>query len=239
MNTLKNAVELIKVNKKTEARQILVNILEQDEDNEGAWLWMTKTDIPDQQKIKCLKRVLEINPDNDKAEALLRKLEGKQEEELLLDEFSDTPEVTPSKKKSNAQNWLITAMLVGVASTVVCVILVLFNSTSTTPTQSSPARVYAESYVDVLSMNCRNDGVGNTILEGRVTNTSETLTLQSVRLRGTLLSRFDESVMGTDWSYIDSDILPPNSTSSYTVYVDNPDEFPITCSVSVESASFN
>lgn len=95
MSNLKTAVDLIKSGQRAEAREILVEILQANPDSEEVWLWMTKTGISNQQKVKCLKRVLEINPDNDKAEELLKKLEGRGEKSLLLDEFSDIPEPTP------------------------------------------------------------------------------------------------------------------------------------------------
>jgi hypothetical protein len=64
---LEQAIEAIKAGDKQAGRELIAEILKVDRDNEQAWLWVTKTDITHEQKIKSLKNVLRINPDNETA----------------------------------------------------------------------------------------------------------------------------------------------------------------------------
>ena len=102
---------------------------------------------------------------------------------------------------------------------------------------NSPETGSAEAFVDLLDWDCEDDSIGNTIFTGRVRNTHSSRTLRSVRLRATVLDGNDNAI-NTQWSYIDSDILAPNSTATFTVYVDNPNYQGETCRIRVESASF-
>lgn len=57
-----------------EARQLLAAVIRQDANNETAWLWISAV-MPDREnRIKCLQRVLQINPANEFAQRGLRQL---------------------------------------------------------------------------------------------------------------------------------------------------------------------
>lgn len=75
------------------------------------------------------------------------------------------------------------------------------------------------------------------IIEGKVINISSTYDLQLVELRATI---YDDSgkVINTNTGYIDSDILNSNSSSTFTVYVDDPHNEGERCKVEVEDAHF-
>lgn len=72
---LRQAVAAIRSGEKERGKQLLVEVIEQDEDNEIAWLWMTRCVTDRDVKRECLERVLAINPDNKHAIEGLKRLE--------------------------------------------------------------------------------------------------------------------------------------------------------------------
>jgi hypothetical protein len=65
--TLNQAVVAAKAGRKAEARRLLETVLDADERNEQAWLWLSDVVESDEERIICLKNVLTINPDNEMA----------------------------------------------------------------------------------------------------------------------------------------------------------------------------
>lgn len=80
---LSKAIDLIKIGKRKEGGQILVEIVRSEPTNETAWLWLSICVADKNKKIQCLKKVLELNPKN--ATAL-----------NAMDEFSKHYETTPT-----------------------------------------------------------------------------------------------------------------------------------------------
>lgn len=101
----------------------------------------------------------------------------------------------------------------------------------------TPDERLAAAYVDTIGgWTCENDGFGSVTISGRVENDHPTKTLESVRLRGRI--ELDGRVINTTTSLLDSDQLEPGATSSYDIFIDNPDDEDVRCFVSVESARF-
>jgi hypothetical protein len=74
-DTLKRAIAAAKAGRKAEARRLLETVLDADERNERAWLWLSDVVESDEERIVCLENVLTINPENEMARkglALLR-----------------------------------------------------------------------------------------------------------------------------------------------------------------------
>jgi hypothetical protein len=73
IDRLLDAIELVKANRRGEARHVLRDLIREDNDFEDAWLWMSvAVDSLDQSSI-CLDNVLRVNPRNaDAAGALYR-----------------------------------------------------------------------------------------------------------------------------------------------------------------------
>lgn len=69
------AVNAAKAGQRQPARMMFMKVLEQDARNIRAMLWMAKLSASDADKIKWLKRVLEIKPNNATAQEELAKLE--------------------------------------------------------------------------------------------------------------------------------------------------------------------
>ncbi len=114
---LKQAVQLIKSGQKQEGKEILLQILNEDEANDTAWVWLTATVDNDEMRLECLEEALKINPNNETAkkgyQKISRRLQRKQEKSLeMIWNEDDTPaeahpspfaepvqEMTPSQKE--------------------------------------------------------------------------------------------------------------------------------------------
>ncbi|MBN1890337.1 MAG: HEAT repeat domain-containing protein [Thermoflexales bacterium] len=59
---LQQAIAAIKSGRKAEARRLLVEALAADARNTQAWLWMTEAVESEQERLRCLQKVLEIDP---------------------------------------------------------------------------------------------------------------------------------------------------------------------------------
>ncbi len=75
IQSLLNAgIQAAKAGNKIEARRLLEQVLEKDDNNEQAWMWFASVvDTPRERRI-CLENVLEINPNNTRAKQALDKL---------------------------------------------------------------------------------------------------------------------------------------------------------------------
>ncbi len=71
---LKIAIQAAKAGERGKAHQLLMKIVEQDEGNETAWLWLSGTVKTKEDRQICLENVLAINPHNEIAKKGLRKL---------------------------------------------------------------------------------------------------------------------------------------------------------------------
>ena len=71
IDLLMDAIELVKVDRRPEAVNILRGLIHADNDFEDAWLWMSvAVDSLDQSSI-CLDNVLRVNPANNEAASAL------------------------------------------------------------------------------------------------------------------------------------------------------------------------
>ena len=74
IDRLLDAVELVKLNRRSEARHLLRDLIREDNDFEDAWLWMSvAVDSLDQSSI-CLDNVLRVNPKNVEAAGALYRI---------------------------------------------------------------------------------------------------------------------------------------------------------------------
>jgi tetratricopeptide (TPR) repeat protein len=71
---LQQAIGLVQVGEKSGAIKILKEVVTKDPKNENAWLWLAASLDKPENKIRSLQKVLEINPNNQKAKQALDKL---------------------------------------------------------------------------------------------------------------------------------------------------------------------
>ena len=60
-----------KAGHKDEARELLQQSIRLDPDNEAAWLWLASVARDNRERVFCLEKLLEINPENDTARKAL------------------------------------------------------------------------------------------------------------------------------------------------------------------------
>lgn len=76
MDKLRQAIKYIKDGERYKGKKVLIDILRSDPNNEIAWLWMSVVVDDLGQKQECLQKVLEINPNNQKALERLSRIKG-------------------------------------------------------------------------------------------------------------------------------------------------------------------
>ena len=74
---LEKGIAALKAGQKAEARRLLAQVVQQDKNDETAWLWLSGAVETDEQRAYCLKRVLAINPKNESAKKGLQSLTRK------------------------------------------------------------------------------------------------------------------------------------------------------------------
>jgi len=62
---LQRGIALAKAGRHEEARDLLLQVIEQDERNESAWLWVSGVVDNDDDRAIALENVLAINPNNE------------------------------------------------------------------------------------------------------------------------------------------------------------------------------
>jgi hypothetical protein len=62
---LQRGIALAKAGRREEARDVLLQVVEQDERNESAWLWISGVVDTDDDKAIALENVLTLNPNNE------------------------------------------------------------------------------------------------------------------------------------------------------------------------------
>jgi tetratricopeptide (TPR) repeat protein len=72
---LRRGIVAAKAGRTEEARQVLLRVVEMDERNEQAWLWLSGVIGPHQDRRACLEKVLAINPNNGHAQSGIRWLD--------------------------------------------------------------------------------------------------------------------------------------------------------------------
>ena len=99
---LKEAIKLIKSGHKQEGKEILLQILNENENNDVAWVWLTATVETDEMRLECLEEALKINPDNATAQRgykkITQRIQRRQEQSLenIWDNQTEPELVTPA-----------------------------------------------------------------------------------------------------------------------------------------------
>ncbi|MDM8527922.1 hypothetical protein QUF58_06855 [Anaerolineales bacterium HSG24] len=75
MADLADAIEYIRLGNREEGREVLEEVLEEDENNDEGWLWMSAVVEDDEERQICLENVVAINSDNEVAQRALQAME--------------------------------------------------------------------------------------------------------------------------------------------------------------------
>lgn len=90
MPDLQEAITAIKAGDKTTGKQLLIEVIKANPNNESAWLWMTRVVSSDAERVRCLQNVLKINPNNEAAKKGLATLQQREAPQLKQ---ADVPKV--------------------------------------------------------------------------------------------------------------------------------------------------
>jgi len=77
LNSLYDAIALVRSGKTEDARQIIFDIIRNDPQNEMAWMWLAETLTSEMDRMKVLRSCLKINPDSKIAKMAVNKLQAK------------------------------------------------------------------------------------------------------------------------------------------------------------------
>jgi len=102
MPMLNRAIIAAKAGRKAEARQLLEAVLDTDERNERAWLWLSGVVDSDEERVICLENVLSINPDNQAAHRGLAVLRAATSAPIILPLTSPGPAAPASPSSPGA-----------------------------------------------------------------------------------------------------------------------------------------
>lgn len=86
---IRSAIGLARVGKKDEARDILLSVVEYDQQNELAWIWLVELVDSTEDQIVACENILSINPKNEDAHAFLSRLKEIQLNKLDIGVWHD------------------------------------------------------------------------------------------------------------------------------------------------------
>ena len=92
---LQQAIVAARAGRKTEARQMLEQILQANPGQEQAWTWMATVVETDAQRVECLQRVLAINPDNAAARKVLAQFQARVDAPPVVPRSTAPPSFIP------------------------------------------------------------------------------------------------------------------------------------------------
>lgn len=112
---LHQAIEAIKAGDGATGKQLLIEVIKQNETNETAWLWLTRCVAERDLKRECFERVLEINPQNEHAIKGLKRLEG----------ASKVTSSTPSQSSKMVK--VLSRLIIGTAAALLVIMVALIG----------------------------------------------------------------------------------------------------------------
>jgi hypothetical protein len=142
-NRLNQAISLINAGQRAEGRALLFELSKEYPEVEQIWLWLATTTEDTEQRIESLRRVLAINPRNEKARSALTRLTGEAPPPI--------PEAPPAASPGSPMRTLESALIaiLGLALIVGLVILVsgvTTNLLTPRPTATfTPSRTFTAS----------------------------------------------------------------------------------------------
>lgn len=122
---IRQASAALKAGNKTEARRLLSLAIKENPNDERAWGWMYNAALTDMERSECLKQMLRINPQNEKASQLLKELDGL--EPPLESPIRTLPKTDAEKLKSAGNALSKTGVTLTLFVTVpICLCLMVF-----------------------------------------------------------------------------------------------------------------
>lgn len=181
---LRQAIELAKSNKRAEARQIILKVVNQDEENARAWMLLAQVTTDLNERRTALMNVTNLEPFNNKAQEALAKLEG----QLAISRaMGEDPEAEVGKRR--VMRTLLFALIGVMAVTIIgVVVFLLINSTQTKITaetnETAQATLLAGTGIAELAIAATQTAVQQAIID--ITETYIAFPTSTPTLRPTL-----------------------------------------------------
>ncbi len=137
--TLRAGIEAVRSGDRSGGRRLLESVVRAEPDNEVAWIWLASCMTTVADRRACLQRVLQINPNNERAREAMKKLGG------TLPAVSQQPPA-PAAQPGRSGFDVLNLLLIIVGALAVFALLLLFSQFDTlfggpTPTPTIPAAV--------------------------------------------------------------------------------------------------
>jgi len=152
-NYLTQGIAAAKAGQSQKARQLLSSAIQQDPNDERGWGWFYNVAANDVERLQCLKEVVRINPNNERAKQLLQALNARQIGTIwenspqdprtnpLNQENSKSISAPKATKKKN-YSWIFLGggflLLIGL---MVIILLVIFSTPSNFMTAIAPIQI--------------------------------------------------------------------------------------------------
>jgi hypothetical protein len=120
---LRDGIEAAREGDRQKARDLLEKVVELEENNEKGWLWLASVMDSDEERRICFANVLQINPDNERAQKEMAKIESR------LNKTKADEEVMPGVSRGQLRRYItIGAVVVVIVFAIVAIIIVTRNA---------------------------------------------------------------------------------------------------------------
>ena len=103
---LRTAIEAAQNGNRPVARAILEQVIQREPDNELAWIWMASVAESTPERRSCLQKVLEINPNNDRARQALARLQTTSAQPAASGTSRDRQDIRASQSRAERSSEL-------------------------------------------------------------------------------------------------------------------------------------
>jgi len=104
---LVKGIAAVKAGNKQEARQLLIEALRIAPNDERSWGWFFNVCESDEERLRCIKEILRINPNNEKAKQKYDELMGLgyQTSEVKVNQSNNQPPTTTTSPVKKPRKW--------------------------------------------------------------------------------------------------------------------------------------
>lgn len=107
---VREAIQFARAGRRTEARDLLLEVVESDQRNETAWIWLSGLVDTLEDRIIACENVLTINPANEKVRVYLAELQRQQQELLAKKNVEDAASLLDHARESAERNDIDSAL---------------------------------------------------------------------------------------------------------------------------------
>ncbi|NWF70240.1 MAG: PD40 domain-containing protein [Chloroflexi bacterium] len=172
---LRDGIEAAREGERQKARELFEKVVELEENNEKGWMWLASVMDTDEEKRICLTNVLQINPDNERAQKELAKIEAR------LKMTKNDEEVIAGVTRRQMTLYVGGAAVFGVVILAVVLIIIISNNNARFQ-QEQAATAAAQQGTDVAGTQIAEAATGTAIVLAQMPPTlTPTVALPTLR----------------------------------------------------------